>query len=199
MAAVPDHPRGADGFIDYAETVEGTRLIYLDTTTPRAHAGHFCPTRRNCLAAELKTCDRARIFVHHNVMPLGLPAEDNIALIPEDHASLARLLTQHRGRIDYIHLGHVLHSFTASMRHSLCSVRSTGNQFLLDLSKRDLLQGAPMAPSYCVIVADEADTVIHEIPFTRDGPIFNIGTAWDDWAKSVAAEGNASTDCDKDA
>lgn len=56
-----------------------------------------------------------------------------------------------------------------------------------------------MAPSYCVIVADEADKVIHEIPFTRDGPIFNIGTAWDDWAKSVAAEGNASTDCDKDA
>lgn len=189
LTAFPDHPRDPDGFINYAETVAGTRLIYLDTTTPRTHAGHFCAARRNWLAGELETCDHARIFMHHNVMPLGLPAEDKIALIAEDRAPLADLLTGYRDRIDYMHFGHV----HAPVHGTWCgipfaSVRSTGNQSLPDLSEQNLLQGAPMAPSYCVIIAGGTDTVIHEIPFTWDGPVFTAGTTWDDWAKPVAAE-----------
>jgi len=188
-SAFPDHPKDPGGFINHAETVEGTRLIYLDTTAPRTHAGHFCDTRRNWLAGELEGCDSARIFMHHNAMPLGLPAEDKIALVAEDRAKLADLLNEHQHRIDYIHFGHV----HAPVHGTWCgipfaSVRSTGNQSLPDLAEQDLLQGAPMAPSYSVIFAGETGTVIHEIPFTWDGPVFTSGTAWDDWAKPVAAE-----------
>ncbi|AEI92933.1 phosphodiesterase [Roseobacter litoralis] len=189
LAAFPDHPKDAAGFINYAETVDGTRLIYLDTTEPGTHAGHFCAARRDWLEAELMNCARARLFVHHNPMALGLPAEDKIALVPEDRASLAELLSTYRGRIDYIHFGHVhapVHGTWCGI--SFASVRSTGNQSLPDLTEQELLQGAPMAPSYGVILAQGTDTVIHEIPFTWDGPIFSAGTKWDDWAKPVAAE-----------
>lgn len=189
LAAFPDHPKDPAGFINHAETVDGTRLIYLDTSHPRTHAGHFCTKRRDWLAGELENCSRARLFMHHNAMPLGLPAEDKIALVPEDRAALAELLAKYRDRIDYIHFGHV----HAPVHGTWCgipfaAVRSTGNQSLPDLTEKEVLHGAPMAPSYGVILAQDTGTIIHEIPFTWDGPVFIAGTGWDDWAKPVAAE-----------
>jgi len=188
LSAFPDHPKDDSGFINHAETVEGTRLIYLDTTAPRTHAGHFCAKRRDWLEAELAACTRARLFMHHNAMPIGLPAEDKIALVPEDRTALADLLTRYRDRIDYIHFGHV----HAPVHGTWCgipfaSVRSTGNQSLPDLVEQDLLHGAPMAPSYAVILADETGTILHDIPFSWDGPVFSAGTEWEDWAKPVEA------------
>jgi Icc protein len=189
LGAFPDHPKDPSGFINHAETVDGTRLIYLDTTAPRTHAGHFCAARRDWLESELNDCTSARLFMHHNAMPLGLPAEDKIALVPEDRAPLAELLSTYRNRIAYIHFGHV----HAPVHGTWCgipfaSVRSTGNQSLPDLTEQELLQGAPMAPSYAVILVDDTGTIIHDIPFTWDGPVFSSSTSWDDWAKPVAAE-----------
>ena len=189
LRAFPDHPKDPSGFINHAETVDGTRLIYLDTTDPCTHAGHFCSLRRDWLEAELKNCTRTRLFMHHNAMPLGQPAEDKIALVPEDRAPLAELLTTYCDRIAYIHFGHV----HAPVHGTWCgipfaSARSTGNQSLPDLTEQELLHGAPMAPSYAVILADDAGTIIHDIPFLWDGPVFSTGTAWEDWAKPVAAE-----------
>lgn len=188
-ATFVDHPKDTHEFINYAETVEDTRLIYLDTTAPRTHAGHFCATRRDWLEGELQRSTRARLFMHHNAMPLGLPAEDKIALVPKDRAPLAQLLTTYRDRIDHIHFGHVhapIHGTWCGI--PFASVRSTGNQSLPVLQEADVLQGAPMAPSYAVILIDGQDTIIHEIPFNWDGPVFTAGTAWEDWAKPVAAE-----------
>lgn len=189
LSSFPDHPKDPSGFINHAETVGGTRLIYLDTTEPRTHSGHFCAARRDWLESELENCTRARLFMHHNAMPLGLPAEDKIALVPEDRAPLAELLSTYHDRIEYIHFGHV----HAPVHGTWCgipfaSVRSTGNQSLPDLTERELLQGAPMAPSYAVILTSDRGTIIHDIPFTWDGPVFSSGTAWEDWAKPVAAE-----------
>lgn len=189
LAAFPDHPTDGAGFVNHAETVDGARLIYLDTTEPRTHAGHFCEKRRAWLETELKDCMRARLFMHHNAMPLGLPAEDKIALVAKDRARLAELLTKYRDRIDYIHFGHV----HAPVHGTWCGVpfagvRSTGNQSLPDLTEQELLHSAPLAPSYAVILAQDTGTIIHEIPFTWDGPIFSAGIEWNDWDKPVAAE-----------
>lgn len=189
LATFPDHPRDENGFINYTETVDDVRLIYLDTTAPRTHAGHFCAARRAWLADELARATRVRLFMHHNVMPLGLPAEDKIALIPEDRAPFAELLGQYRNRIEYIHFGHVhapVHGVYCGV--PFASVRSTGNQSLPDLREQDFLQGGPMAPSYSIILTEAGHTTIHEIPFTWDGPVFSSGTGWDDWAKPLAAE-----------
>jgi len=189
VAAFPDHPQDPAGFINYAETVEDTRLIYLDTTQPLTHAGRFCAARREWLEAELSTCTHARLFMHHNAMPLGLPAEDKITLAPKDRAPLAALLATYRDRIDYIHFGHV-HAPVHGTWYGIPfgSVRSTGNQSMPDFTEKELLHSAPLAPSYAVILTDAAGTTIHEIPFIWDGPVFSAGTAWDDWAKPVVAE-----------
>ena len=189
VSSFTDHSKDAHGFVNHAEAVDDTRLIYLDTTAPRTHAGHFCATRRAWLEAELQNCTRARVFMHHNAMPLGLPAEDKIALVAEDRAALAKLLTIYRDRVEYLHFGHV----HAPVHGTWCgipfaSVRSTCNQSVPDLAEKNMLQGAPMAPSYAVILSSGTGTVIHDIPFTWDGPVFSVGTEWEDWAKPVAAE-----------
>lgn len=189
LSAFPDHQRDENGYINYAEDLDGTRLIYLDTTAPRTHAGHFGADRIGWLEAQLQDCTRARLFMHHNIMALGQPAEDKIALVEQDRPALTDLLKRHAARIDYLHFGHI---------HAICtgtycgipfaSVRSTGNQSLPDFTETELLHGAPMAPSFAIIEASEDRTVIHDIPFTWDGPVFSSGTGWDDWAKPVAAE-----------
>ena len=83
LAVFPDQPRDANGYVNYAEDLRGTRLIYLDTTAPRTHAGHFGADRVAWLEKHLERCKRARLFMHHNVKTLGQPAEDKIALVSD--------------------------------------------------------------------------------------------------------------------
>lgn len=185
----PDHPVDAQGFVNHAEDLEGVRFLYLDTVAPRTHAGHFCATRRDWLQAELQGCTRARLFLHHNPMLLGLPAEDKIALNPQDRGPFHDLIAAHGDKIDYLHFGHVhapIHGRWAGVQFA--SVPSTGNQSLPDLTEPELLHGAPMAPAYAVVLIDGGNTVIHQIPFAWDGPVYTTGTGWEDWAKPALTE-----------
>ncbi|WP_375699502.1 metallophosphoesterase [Pseudophaeobacter sp. TrK17] len=184
LSVFNDHPTDGAGFVNYAETLEGVRFIYLDSVGERTHAGHFCETRRTWLHNELANCDRARIFLHHNPMLLGLPAEDKISLVERDRAPFRDLIAAHSAKIDYIHFGHVhapIHGCFAGVQFA--SVASTGNQSIPDFDEADLLKGAPMAPSYFVLLIQGADTTIHQMPFTWEGPIVTTGTRWEDWAK----------------
>lgn len=189
LSAFPDHPRDENGYINYAEDLDGIRLIYLDTTAPRTHAGHFGADRVAWLDAQLNDCHRARLFMHHNVMTLGQPAEDKIALVEADRPALAAVLKRYADKICYLHFGHI-HAICTGIYCGIpfASARSTGNQSLPDFTETELLHGGPMAPSFSIIEAGEDMTAIHDIPFTWDGPVFSAGTGWDDWAKPLAAE-----------
>lgn len=183
-----DHPVDENGFVNHAETVAGIRFIYLDSVGERTHAGHFCASRRAWLEAELEACEHARIFLHHNPMLVGLPAEDKIALISEDRDPFQQIIRHYADKIDYIHFGHVhapIHGRFAGVQFA--SVPSTGNQSIPDLNETELLQGASMAPAYFVLLLDGRDTTIHQIPFAWEGPIMTAGTEWDDWAKPTEA------------
>ncbi|MEZ5714000.1 MAG: phosphodiesterase [Paracoccaceae bacterium] len=182
-----DHPVDAQGFVNHAETVEGTRFLYLDTVGERTHAGHFCAARRAWLEAELAACSRARIFLHHNPMPLGLPAEDKIALRPEDRPGFRALLERFADKIDHIHFGHVHAPISGTVAGiPFASVPSTGVQSLPDLNETTWLKGGALEPGYYVALIDGRDTVLHLIPFAWQGEVSRSGTEWEDWAKPQA-------------
>ncbi len=184
-----DHPRDPNGYVNHSEDLGGLRLIYLDSCGSRTHAGHFGADRCAWLAAQLEQAGRARLFLHHNPMTLGLPAEDKIALIPEDRRRWDQLLDTYGDRIDYIHFGHVHAPIHGTCRGiPFASVPSTGNQSIPDLREQEMLIGAPLPPAYCVVMICDRDTTIHQIPFAWDGPVYRTGTAWEDWAKPEAAE-----------
>jgi 3',5'-cyclic AMP phosphodiesterase CpdA len=188
LSVFANHPVDANGFVNHAEMVGEVRFIYLDSVGERTHAGHFCPARRAWLQTELETCSHARIFLHHNPMLVGLPAEDRIALVEQDRGPFRELIRTHGSKIDYIHFGHVhapIHGRYAGVQFA--SAPSTGNQSIPDLSEAEQLKGAPMNPAYFVLLIDGRDTTIHQIPFTWDGPVITTGTAWEDWAKPTEA------------
>lgn len=189
LKVFPDHPKDSLGYVNYAEDIDDLRMIYLDSCAPKTHAGHFGQDRCDWLAEQLQDAKSARIFLHHNPMALGLPAEDKIALVPEDRALFREVIKAHRDKVDYIHFGHV----HAPIHGTYCgipfaSVPSTGNQSIPDLCEQELLKGGPLPPAYYVAVVEGRDTTIHQIPYTWDGPVHMTGTAWEDWAKPIAAE-----------
>lgn len=176
------------GFINHAEVIEGTTFLYLDSVGEKTHAGHFCATRRAWLEEQLTAAPRARLFLHHNPMSLGLPAEDKIALVPEDQGPFLDLLERFADKIEYIHFGHV-HAPISGMVKGIpfSSIPSTGNQSYPDLAEIEWLTGGPMEPAYYVLLINDRDTIIHSIPFNWDGPLSRSGTGWDDWAKPTEA------------
>ncbi len=189
LRAFPDHPTDPNGYVNHFEDIGDLRLIYLDSCAPQTHAGHFGQDRCDWLAATLGEAGHARLFLHHNPMTLGLPAEDKIALVPEDRALFRAVIEANRDKIDYIHFGHV----HAPIHGTYCgipfaSVPSTGNQSIPDMKETELLSGGPLPPAYFVLAIDGRDTTIHQIPFTWDGPVHTGGTGWDDWAKTDTAE-----------
>ena len=41
LATFTDHARDDNGYINHAETIDGIRFVYLDTSEPKTHAGHL--------------------------------------------------------------------------------------------------------------------------------------------------------------
>ena len=189
LSVFPEQETDAHGYVNYSEVVGDSCFIYLDSTQPLTHAGHFGPDRCAWLQAELEKATHARIFLHHNPMEIKLPAEDQIALVAEDRPRLRALLETYKAKIDYIHFGHVhapIHGTYCGIPFS--SVPSTSNQSYPDMKETKLLAGGPMEPAYHVLLIQERDTIIHQIPFNWDGPLFATGAEWEDWSKPVAAQ-----------
>ncbi len=189
LSVFPEQVTDALDYVNYSEGIGDSTFIYLDSTQPRTHAGHFGADRCAWLQAELEKAENARIFLHHNPMEIKLPAEDQIALVVEDRQRFRALLEEYKAKIDYIHFGHVhapIHGTYCGIPFS--SVPSTCNQSYPDMKEPKLLAGGPMDPAYHVLLIQGRETIIHQIPFSWNGPLFETGAEWEDWSKPVAAE-----------
>lgn len=188
LEVFPEQPTDTRGFVNHAETLGDTRLIYLDTVEPLTHAGHFGADRLAWLENELAAARHARLFLHHNPMVLGLPAMDKIGLTEPDRSDFADVIRRYAAKIDHIHFGHVHAQISGTyMGIAFTSVPSTGHQALVDPTEPDWLKGAPMQPWFHVIEMRGRDTIVQPIAFDWDGPIQTSGTEWDDWAKPEEA------------
>lgn len=181
----PHHPLDGSGFVNHGEQINDLTFIYCDTNEPQTHAGHFCDKRLAWLEGVLTTrANQCVLFFHHNPRPLRQPAMDSIGLVPAHSTALMYLIRQHSHRIRHIFFGHT--HLTASGIFAgvpFACVRSTLHQGIPEFSKSEWLHGANLAPHYSVVFMEGDDTVIHQIPFTYDGPIKLSGTGWKDWAK----------------
>ncbi|MGF1476470.1 MAG: metallophosphoesterase [Geminicoccaceae bacterium] len=180
-----DHPTDDHGFINHAEALEVGRFIYCDTNEPGTHAGHFGPERRAWLETQLTAADDgAYLFFHHNPAEIRQPAMDQIGLVTDDRDALRALLRRYRDRIRYLFFGHT--HLTVSGQFAgipFACVRATVHQSLPDFSDRRELTGGELDPYYAVVLVEEDDVLVHQIPFLYDGPVHLSGVAWDDWTK----------------
>lgn len=83
-----------NGFVQKVIDIKGHRVILLDSTIPRSHAGQLCQKRLEWLRARLaEAADRPVIVVlHHHVVPLHTAVDD---IILADLEALVDVLRGH--------------------------------------------------------------------------------------------------------
>lgn len=107
VAAFPDHPRDAAGFVQGVEDTAFGRLIFLDTHEAGVIGGIFGPDRMAFLDAALEGAGAlpVTIFLHHPPMPDGIRHFRDISLHDEGRL-LARLAT-HAPGVRHVVFGHI--------------------------------------------------------------------------------------------
>ena len=115
LATLPATARDENGFINYALTHQGIRIIMLDTLADGEDFGNLCPQRLAWLANELQQSQDlpCLIFMHHPPLALGLPFMDAINLQNAD--AFGDILQTHPA-IRHIFFGHTHRPFHAIWR-----------------------------------------------------------------------------------
>ncbi len=186
LEVFPDHPRDANGFVQYVfDSVQGP-MIVLDTVEPGTHAGRLCDRRLGWLAERLSEIDRpAMLFMHHHPVPSHLPAMDVIGLM--EAQPFRDLVGAQRERIRHIFFGHCHLVLTGSLAGvPVTSLRGTNHQGWPDFADPKLLTGSDLPGMYGVVFVEADHVIAHAIDFTYAGPMPKMPTEYAAWAKPTA-------------
>ncbi len=162
-------PRDRHGFVQWTEDTPAGVFIYMDTSEPGTHAGHYCEKRRTWLEARI---DEARqdnmgawLFLHHNPIAVHVANADLIGIVQE--REMQRLLAENADTIRHIFFGHCHYSLSGQV----CGIpysapRSTNHTCWPDFSGDPTRMGyGDLQPNFNVCFLGEHGTVIHSIDF----------------------------------
>ena len=187
LAAFPDHPVDAHGFVQYRVDGPAGPMLFLDTVEAGTHAGRLCERRLAWLDARLGALGRpALLFMHHHPLPSHVPSDDLIGLI-DAHAFRA-VVARHRAMIRHIFFGHC-HLLMSGSLHGVpvSGLRGTNHQTWPDFAEPALLTGADLTPMYGVAFVEVDHVTVHAVDFSYSGSLPTMPTAYEAWAKPPAA------------
>jgi Icc protein len=172
----PEAPRDADGFIQSAVDVDGTRLLFLDTNQPGTHMGWYCERRMAWLARQLEA-GRGRphlVFMHHPPFDIGLPSMDRIGLV--QRAAFTEVVRPHLADLRHLFFGHVHRPISGSwLGLPFSTLRGTNHQVRLDFVAEDDIPGSHEPPAYAVVNVDAQRVVVHTHDYLDASPTFWLG------------------------
>ncbi len=160
---MPDHPRNAEGFIQYSVETDFGLCIVLDSVEEGVSQGTFCYERLYWLSQELeKTSRPVFLFLHHPPCILGMPATNNIILSHESSKRLFEVLYPYKERIRHIFMGHIHRPICGSW-HGIpfSSLPSLSHQAALDLHTTDRILGITEPSGYGIILVNEDQVIVH--------------------------------------
>lgn len=181
-------PVDSGGFIQSVDVTGAGRFIYLDTTQPLTHAGHYCAARQQWLRTQLEVAGDmpCYLFMHHHPAPIGVHAFDVIG--QTDSAALLAIFKAYRDRIRHIFFGHCHLPLSGTIAGiPFASLRGTNHQSWQDFTGHPKLKAAKLAPAYNVVLIDNDNCIVHTIEYTYGGPIVEFGTAFEDWSRESTA------------
>lgn len=161
LAAFPESPRDAGGFVQYTLDTAIGRFICLDTNEREVPWGVLCDSRLAWLSAEL---ERARdmpvyLFMHHPPFAVGLKRMDEISLQQPERFAAA---ISGRSNIRHLFFGHLHRPIGGSWRGiPITTMRATSHQVALDFVMEGVVPGSHEPPAYAVVLADAELTVVH--------------------------------------
>ncbi len=108
LAAFPETPHTADGFVQFAVRVGDLRLVVLDSVEPGVHDGNLCDRRLSwldaCLGEDRQT--PTLVALHHHPWPLGMAVDDCMLRQPERLAAVVGRHPQVRLMVSgHVHCG----------------------------------------------------------------------------------------------
>lgn len=187
LTVFPDCPVTASGFVMGTIDTTAGRLIFLDTTEPGTHAGHFCPSRQRWLEDELnKVGDRdVFLFMHHPPFETFLKPLDIIGL--QDAQAFRDIVEPSAHRIRHLFYGHVHRPICGSWLGIPCStIRGTNHQCWLDFDAQTTIPGSSEPPAYAIAFIEPDHVVVHTHDYLDPSEKYEMGsTKFDDWTQAV--------------
>ena len=171
----PATPRDANGFIQWTEETPAGTFIYMDSTEPGTHAGHYCAARRAWLDRQLCAARDAGkgawLFLHHNPIAVHIANADQIGIVQE--RELQELLAAHRDTVRHIFCGHCHYTLSGTVRGIPYSApRSTNHTCWPDFSGIATRMGyGELQPNYNVCFLEGHGTVIHSVDFLEEDKV----------------------------
>lgn len=172
VAAFPDTPLDANGFVQDAFVYGNTRVLITDTQfgppfVSYAHLGQYCAKRFGWLADQLAQAKFANqtvaLFAHHPPMKVGFSGMDQIRM--RDGAKMAETLETAGVRVHFL-CGHVHRTISGSWQdHSFTVFKSTCHQMPLALENPDLSLSTAEPAAYGVILLTEDGIIAHSEDF----------------------------------
>lgn len=165
------------GFVQNVVPLSKGHAVLLDTWENGTHAGSYCERRARWLDAALDTLDGpVWIFMHHNPVPMGMAAMDQIML--QDADRLGAVLSAHREKIAHLFHGHCHLPLAGSFRGiPFTAPRGTNHAGWPDFGDTKVLAGSDLPEAYAVIqIHDHGDMMIHMVEYGYGGPIRREGS-----------------------
>ncbi|HHI81730.1 MAG TPA: phosphodiesterase [Rhizobiales bacterium] len=161
-------PSREQGFIHYTVDDYPVRLIGLDSTSPGAPGGAFCPARAAWLEARLKEAadQPTLLFMHHPPVKFGVLETDEDGFSGADR--LGDIIAQHRN-IKALACGHIHLPAHALWRGTAVSTApSTGMQLALDLTMKRNSEFLLEDPGYQLHYWSGAGELVTHTVYVRD-------------------------------
>jgi Icc protein len=171
LAAFPETPVDANGFVQSVlDTVAG-RLLFLDTAEAGVHTGAYGDRRQAWLRARLAEGDAPiYIFAHHPPFAIELPHIDQYRMLDSDAAALGDILID-AGRVRHFFCGHVHRPVCGSWRGiPFSALRGTNHQSWLDFTARQENVCSLEPPAYAAIFLSAEQTIVHFHDFLDRSP-----------------------------
>ena len=173
--------RGAGGFVQRVVDLSLGQAVLLDTVMAGTHAGHFCTDRAAWLSQTLADLPGpVWLFMHHNPVPTGLQAVDDIMLLDAERFRAA--IAPHASKIRHIFHGHChLPLSGALMGIPFSAPRGTNHASWAHFEAPGNFALADLYESYAVVMAEGDSTMVHTVEFGYPGAV-HVETAEDDVA-----------------
>ncbi len=162
LAAFPETALDSLGFVQSSLSLPQGRFLFLDTTQPGTHAGHYCADRLDWLKKILAAAEGEDLFLfmHHPPFETRLAPLDRISL--QDRAAFAEVIRPHRGAIRHLFFGHVHRPISGSwLGIPFTTLRGTNHQVSLDFAAKGGIPGSHEPPAYAVVFIDAETVVVH--------------------------------------
>ena len=163
-------PIDQDGFVQYKVELQDKRFLFLDTTNPKSHQGHYCQKRMvwftQQLNESLEKNQRVFIFMHHNPLPLVQLESDYLGLLERDEFQL--ILNDYKKIIKHIFFGHQHLTVSGNyLEIPFSSPRSINHPLVPNFAKEYRLGFANTDPNYNIVLIKKESTIIHSEDFLK--------------------------------